>query len=256
MLEAVGDPHARPGVVVVPQTFGSVLNPHPHAHCLASRGVWDAQGQWTPVPYIDTIAAEKLFRHKIIRLLKSKDLLSDERIELLDSFRHSGFSVDASVTVWPQDTEGLERLCRYLLRCPLSLSRIHWTPGAKTLFYEAKGHMTTPSLLIREARPSMSSSSWPESSRKSPSLGNTACTTWAPTPRERAPFEKGKTAPCNRSPANKTQKPALSRSCPPKSVPRSEKVGHSSSGAFIRATLSGATAEAPIASSLSSPNKR
>ena len=84
MLEAVGDPHARPGVVVVPQTFGSVLNPHPHAHCLASRGVWDAQGQWIPVPYIDTIAAEKLFRHKIIRLLKSKDLLSDERIELLE----------------------------------------------------------------------------------------------------------------------------------------------------------------------------
>ena len=92
--------------------------------------------------YIDTIAAEQLFRHKIIRLLKSKDLLSDERIELLDSFRHSGFSVDASLTVWPQDTEGLERLCQYLLRCPLSLSRIHWTPqraGAKTLFYEATG---------------------------------------------------------------------------------------------------------------------
>ena len=42
--------------------------------------------QWIPVPYIDTIAAEKLFRYKIIRLLKSKHLLSDERIELLDSF--------------------------------------------------------------------------------------------------------------------------------------------------------------------------
>ena len=135
---------ARPGVVVVPQTFGSVLNPHPHAHCLASRGVWDAQGQWIPVPYIDTIAAEKLFRYKIIRLLKSKHLLSDERIELLDSFRHSGFFVDASVTVWPQDTAGLERLCRYILRCPLSLSRIHWTPGAKTLFYEAKGSHDDP----------------------------------------------------------------------------------------------------------------
>ena len=89
-----------------------------------------------------------------------------------------------------------------------------------------KAHMTTPSLLIREARPSMSSSSWPESSRKSPSLGNTACTTWAPTPRERAPFEKGKTAACNHSPANKTPKPTLSRTCPPKSVPRAqEKMG-------------------------------
>src|SRR3989337_2613493 len=58
-------------------------------------------------------------------------------------------------------------------------------------------------------------------------------TNWRRAPRESAPIEKGKTAPCNRSPANKTPKPTLSRSCPPKSVPRSEKDGHSSSSAFI-----------------------
>jgi hypothetical protein len=58
-------------------------------------------------PYIDTTAAEKLFRHKIIHLLKNKGLLSDERIEILNAFRRSGFSVDCSVTVWPQDTHGL-----------------------------------------------------------------------------------------------------------------------------------------------------
>lgn len=138
MREATGDDSARPGVVCVPQTFGSVLRPHPHCHCLASRGAWNARGQWLPVPYIDTNAAEKLFRFKIIRLLKSKDLLGNERIEILDSFRHSGFSVDTSPTVWPQDSEGLERLGHYMLRCPLSLSRIHWTPGARTLFYQGK----------------------------------------------------------------------------------------------------------------------
>jgi hypothetical protein len=267
MIEAVGDPLARPGVVVVPQTFGSVLNPHPHAHCLASRGVWDAQGQWIPVPYIDTIAAEKLFRHKIIRLLKSKDLLSDERIQLLDSFRHSGFSVDTSVTVWPQDTEGLET-CRAeaLAKADASAGTYFAAPSACLAFtgrraqrpssMKRKAHMTTPSLLIRKARASMSSSSWPESSRKSPSLGNTASTTWEPIPRERAPIEKGKISPCNRSPANKTPNPNLSRSCPPKSAPRSGKDGHSSSSAFIRPTLSSATAEVPIASSPSSPSRR
>jgi hypothetical protein len=144
MIEAVGNDKARPGVVAVPQSFGNVLNPHPHAHCLASRGVWDEKGQWIPVPYVDTGAAEKLFRLKILHLLKSKGFLSDERIELLDSFRHSGFSVDASPTLWPQDTQGLERLCRYLLRCPVSLSRIHWTPGSKTLFYESKSSHDDP----------------------------------------------------------------------------------------------------------------
>ena len=61
-------------------------------------------------------------------------------------------------------------------------------------------------------------------------------------PRSKSISPKGKTSPCNRSPANKTPKPSLSRSCPPKSAPRSEEDGHSSSsssGAFIRPTLSG-----------------
>ena len=83
MSEAVDDQDARPGVVAVPQTFGTLLNPHPHLHCLASRGVWNAHGCWLPVPYIDTSAAEKLFRQKTLRLLQQRALLNDERIELL-----------------------------------------------------------------------------------------------------------------------------------------------------------------------------
>jgi hypothetical protein len=35
MIEAVGNDKARPGVVAVPQNFGSVLNIHPHTHGLA-----------------------------------------------------------------------------------------------------------------------------------------------------------------------------------------------------------------------------
>ena len=144
MTEAVADDHARPGVVAVPQTFGSILNPHPHIHCLASRGVWDEKAHWTPVAYLDTHAAETLFAHKVLHLLQVKGLLSQERIELLTSFRNSGFSVDASPTVWPSDTQGIERLARYLLRCPVSLSRIHWTPGERTLFYEGKASQDEP----------------------------------------------------------------------------------------------------------------
>ena len=72
-----------------PQTFGSLIQPHPHLHALASRGLWDKQGQWLPVPYVDTIAAEKLFAHKISYLLKSKGLLSDGIVYLVRSSRVS-----------------------------------------------------------------------------------------------------------------------------------------------------------------------
>jgi hypothetical protein len=54
------------------------------------------------------------------------------------------FSVDDSPTLSPQDSEGIERLARYLLRCPLSLSRIHWTQGARTLFYQGKSSHDDP----------------------------------------------------------------------------------------------------------------
>ncbi len=82
MTEVAGQ-GVRPGVVVVPQTFGSTLRPHPHTHCLASRGVWNAQGQWIPVPYVDCKAAEKLFAHKVLKLLKNKGLLNDYLLQLL-----------------------------------------------------------------------------------------------------------------------------------------------------------------------------
>jgi len=117
-----------------------------HAHCLVSRTLWNTDRLWIPLPYIDTNAGEKLSRHKILHFLKRKGLLSDERIELLNSFRNSGFSVDTSPTVWPQDSDGLERLGRYMLRCPLSLSRIHWTEGARPLFYQAKASHHDPQL--------------------------------------------------------------------------------------------------------------
>lgn len=90
----------------------------------------------------------KVVPHKILPFLKRKRLLSDERIELLNSFRNTGFSVDTSPTVWPQDSEVLERLGRYMLRCPLSLPRIHWTQGARTLFSQAKASNDDPRLSL------------------------------------------------------------------------------------------------------------
>jgi hypothetical protein len=58
------------------------------------------------IPPEVTTAADKLFRHKVIHLLKSNGFLSGQRIEILDAFRRSGFSVDGSVTLWPKTPLG------------------------------------------------------------------------------------------------------------------------------------------------------
>ena len=97
-----------------------------HLHCVVSRGVWLAGGEWIPVPYIDTHAAEILFREKVFRLLQQHDLLSDERIKILRSWRHSGFNIHNDVYLYPSDTQAIETLSRYIVRCPVSIQRLHY----------------------------------------------------------------------------------------------------------------------------------
>jgi len=141
MASALDEPDARPGMVAVIQTFGASLKWNPHIHAIVSRGVWDRTGRWLPIPYVDTHKAELLFRHKVLHLLRDRELLSQERIDLLLSWRHSGFSVHNHTTVYPADTEGLHKLACYLMRSPVNLSRLRYHPGSQLILYEPKaGH--------------------------------------------------------------------------------------------------------------------
>jgi hypothetical protein len=90
---------------------------------------------------VDEGAAEKLFRHKVLALLRRRGLLSQERIELLDSWRRSGFSVHNRVVVHPGVQREFEALVRYMMRPPVSLGRLHFTPGSHEVLYVPKaGH--------------------------------------------------------------------------------------------------------------------
>jgi hypothetical protein len=80
MAAAVEEKGFRPGMVSVVQTFGEGAKFHPHIQALCSRGGRTASGEWIPLPYVDEAAAEKLFRHKVLALLR-RGLLSHERIE-------------------------------------------------------------------------------------------------------------------------------------------------------------------------------
>ncbi len=138
MRAAVGDEDIRPGMVTVVQTAGDLANWHPHVHALVSRGGWNRGGEWVPVGFVDEHSAELLFRHKVMRLLQGVGLLSDERIELLLSWRHTGFSVHNRVRVEPEDQPAVERLACYIMRPPISLERVQWG-GEGVVHYRAKG---------------------------------------------------------------------------------------------------------------------
>ena len=133
----------RPGVVSMAQTFGDRANFHPHVHALATRGGWTSSGEWIPVPYVDERAAEELFRHKVLALLRRRGLLSEERIELLLSWRRSGFSIHNRVYAHPGDGREFEGLVRYMSRSPVSLKRLRFAPGSKEVVYTRKGRHDT-----------------------------------------------------------------------------------------------------------------
>ena len=171
------------GYAAAAQTSGDLLNAHPHLHGLAPRGGWDGDGAWVSVPYVDPGVAERLFRAKVLAFLKAEGLLSEEREQLLLSWEHAtGFSVDSSVKVEPEDGPGLERLARYLLRPPVSLERMHWDPGSDEVAYRRKTRGGQPGAVELLSR----STSSPASSPTSPSQDFTWCATWATTPTCRA----------------------------------------------------------------------
>jgi len=67
-------------------------------------------------------------------------LLTEERSELLLSWRHTGFSVHNHVRVEPEDQAAVERLARYIMRPPISLERMQWGGDGKVLYRPKGGH--------------------------------------------------------------------------------------------------------------------
>ncbi len=111
MAAAVEEEDVGTAMVGAIQTFSDSLKWNPHLHGLAPRGGWSSSGEWVPVPYIDPKAAELLFRHKVLRLLKDFGLVSNERIQLLLSWERTGFCVHNTTTVYPSAEAGLQRGC-------------------------------------------------------------------------------------------------------------------------------------------------
>jgi len=100
---------AVPAFVAAPQSFGSLVNFHPHCHAVCSLGVFTRDGVFHPVPEdLDFAALEEIFRDEAFRAFLKCEAVTEERVTLLRSWRHSGFGVDASRRVAQGDRAELE----------------------------------------------------------------------------------------------------------------------------------------------------
>ena len=64
------------------------------------------------------------FRRAVLRFFTEKKLLSEQFVQNMLSWRHSGFSIDNSVRIL--DARSRENLAQYLARPPISLKKIHY----------------------------------------------------------------------------------------------------------------------------------
>jgi hypothetical protein len=119
------------------KTFGEQVNFNPHIHVIAADGCFCDDGVFCEAWAYDTSALEEAFSVSVFSLLKDKGL-SDAHIECILSWQHSGFHVYRGEQIRAGDTDGLERLAQYIIRCPIALSRMMYDRENARVLYHGK----------------------------------------------------------------------------------------------------------------------
>jgi hypothetical protein len=126
------------GAVIAIQTFGDFLNFNPHCHLLCTDGTFFGSGSFKVAPALDTESLEKLFQHKVLKMLVRKGKISEELIKLIMSWRHSDFNVHCGPRIQPGDEEAMENLARYIVRASFSQERMTYIPEDSKVLYRSK----------------------------------------------------------------------------------------------------------------------
>jgi hypothetical protein len=91
--ETVPEEDAVPGAVIAIQSFGDFLGFNPHLHVLCSDGCFYGEGVFKVAPRFPKMDLEEIFRHKVFKMLLSKGKITKDLVQILMSWRHSGFNV-------------------------------------------------------------------------------------------------------------------------------------------------------------------
>jgi len=115
----------RPGCVVSLQSHGAYgANWNPHAHAIVSDGVFSPDGEFLPLPSLDSGAVMQVFRRLIVERLHQADRLSESFMHNLLSWVHPGFSVFAGPPSDGAALASLESQGRYITRPTLAMDAL------------------------------------------------------------------------------------------------------------------------------------
>ena len=163
---------AVPGAVIAIQSFGDFLGFNPHLHILITDGCFYGKGMFRPAlarligleadnpifgslndlllmsritrsgpgvaPRFHTKDLEERFRHKVFKMLLSKGKITKDLINMLLSWRHSGFNVFYGPRILPGEEQAMENLARYIIRASFSQERITYIPDQSMVVYQSR----------------------------------------------------------------------------------------------------------------------
>ena len=127
-----------PGMIAAIQTFGSLGHWQPHFHFLSTCGAFTREGDFLELPELDMDRLLVAWQEAVFALYLREGKIEPEVVDDMRSWPHSGFSVDQSVFLPAGDSHGIERLVRYMTRCPFSLSRLVKVTETGQVVYKAE----------------------------------------------------------------------------------------------------------------------
>jgi len=71
-------------------------------------------------------------------MLLSKGIITQDLVNMLLSWRHSGFNVFCGPRIHPREEEAMENLARYIIRASFSQERMSYVPEESKVIYQSK----------------------------------------------------------------------------------------------------------------------
>jgi len=137
--ESVPEDDAVPGAVIAIQTFGDFLGFNPHCHILITDGCFYGTGMFRVAPTFELKDLEAIFQHKVLKMLLSKGKITQDLIDMLMTWRHSGFNVFCVPRIYPREEKAMENLARYIIRASFSQERMTYVKEESKVVYRSKG---------------------------------------------------------------------------------------------------------------------
>jgi hypothetical protein len=103
----VPEDDAVPGALVAIQSFGDFSGFNPHLHVLVTDGCFYGEGMFRVAPRFEANQLEEFFRHNVFRMLLSKGKITEDLVDMMLKWRHSGFNAFCGPRIQPGEEDAI-----------------------------------------------------------------------------------------------------------------------------------------------------